>query len=68
MTRHLSIDDAAAALGVSRRTVERHVKAGQLSVTYDTGQKLIAVPDEVVGATVSGESDVRHDVSPTRHP
>lgn len=66
MARHLPIDESARVLGISRRTVERRVKAGTLSATHDAGRKLISVPDEVIDATGAPVTGDRGDVSATR--
>lgn len=60
MPRQLSVAEAAAALRVSRRTIERRVKDGTLATTFVGGQKRVILPDEVLDAT-------DRDVSPDRH-
>jgi len=53
VTRELPIEDAADALGVSRRTVERRVRRGELRATRRDGRRLVAVP---VASVVAGEN------------
>lgn len=60
MPRQLSVADAATALRVSRRTIERRVKDGTLATTFVGGQKRVILPDEVLDAT-------DRDMSPDRH-
>lgn len=66
MTRHLSIDDAARVLGVSRKTVERRLKSGTLTGHLDGRRWRVAVPDEVVDPSYGGESETDPAMSQTR--
>lgn len=59
MSRQVPLDEAAQVLGVSRRTVERRVKAGTLATTFVEGRKLVILSDELLDATTDDESDVR---------
>jgi excisionase family DNA binding protein len=61
MPRQLSVADAARVLRVSRRTIERRVKAGTLATTFVTGQKRVILPDEVLDATDRDMPPERHD-------
>lgn len=51
MARQVTTGEAAALLGVSRRTVERRVKARQLATVTVAGMRLVELPDEVLDAT-----------------
>ena len=65
MARQLPIDAAAAVLGVSRRTLERRIAAGQAVATYDNGRTFVAVPDEVIDASGTTADGPRPDTSDT---
>ncbi len=46
MPQYVSVSDAARVLGVSRRTVDRRIRSGQLSVIVQDGQKLVVLEDK----------------------
>ncbi len=46
MPQYVSVSDAAHVLGVSRRTVDRRIRSGQLSVIVQDGQKLVVLEDK----------------------
>jgi membrane-bound lytic murein transglycosylase MltF len=57
-TRWSPIADAAVELGVSTRTVQRHIEKGKLRARTVDGRTLVAMPDDAtpgtVGAVVAG--------------
>jgi hypothetical protein len=57
-TRWSPIADAAVELGVSTRTVQRHIEKGKLRAQSVDGRTLVAMPDDAtpgtVGAVVAG--------------
>lgn len=53
MGRHLRIDAAALALGVSSKTVRRRLKSGRLSGQLVDGRWVVDLPDEVVDQDMS---------------
>ncbi len=46
MTRRVTSQEAAEILGVSRKTVERRIKSGQLSATKEGRRYIVDLPDE----------------------
>lgn len=60
----LTLTEAADAIGVHRRTLERYIKAGRLTA-YRVGPRLVRVdPDEVEALLVPIPVPVRRRVTP----
>jgi len=54
MSRQVSIKEAAELLGVSRKTVERRIKSGQLSATKEGRCYVVDLPDDIELPSLSG--------------
>lgn len=60
-----TVDSAAQLLGVSVRTVQRRIKAGELSAIEQSGRRVVLLPDTTTkGATV--DATPRHFVATAR--
>src|SRR5438128_424054 len=62
MPRQMTTAEAIAALGLSRRTIQRRVKDGTLATTFVAGHRLIIVPDEVLGEPKRSTAEPRHEI------
>ena len=65
MARQVSVTEAARLLGVSRRTIERRVKDGTLTVTRDGRRRLVALPEGASTVTEDGTDTTEARLSQT---
>lgn len=45
MSRHVTVAEAAETLGVSRKTIERHIRSGRLSATKEGVSYIVELPE-----------------------
>ncbi len=64
--RHLNIEEAAAELGVSRRTIERRIRRGQLQTEIVAGRRMVVAP--VVESETQPVAHVVVGIEPTCTP